>query len=798
LPEHPRALATLARLRADGGDHERAAALYQQAAALEPDAAEQARLYAAAAITFEDQLGQEDKAVELYTRALSAQADHEAASERLVDIYARRKQLPEAEALLDRQARRAAGDSERLAAIETRLGGVCLEAGNVDKALECFAKAYELSPESLPLLRMYGDLRFSRGDWKQAAELLASTLRLHWQALSAADVLDITLRLGRAHLELGNTDEAIKAYRDAKAASPQSRPAMEALSTLYASKADWAAWVAEREELAAVAERDDRAEIWEAIGDACAERLSDGTRAEAAYRKALESEPGRRSTLQKLLDIYTKASRWEPAVEILSEVAKIETDPAVRAKTLLTAAQLYKNELGRPTDAAAMLERCLDDAPEMVAAFNELEAMRRDAGDWKGLATSYRAMLERLPASAPAKLRLELWNRLADVALQRLRDKKLGMTALEESLAIDATDVARQEMLAHLYDMAGPEARERAIASHQRLIARDPHRTDSYLALAKLYGEIGEIDKQWCVAAALWYLKKTNPAMEILFRRYRPPQARPSRQPLGEEMWRRVLHPEEDRMLGELLAIAAPYLTPPAAQDPGTFGLKRKNLVELATDESLPSRVLVQLADTLGVAKPDVFRLDGETGQTTLFCLKDRAGPRPAILLGAPTQRRSSFDLVFDLGNVISFLRPERFLKYALRTPGALQMGVEVVLAMAAVPGFRVPAGQGAQLAAYLQREIPPAVVARLVDAGRALGERGGVDIAKWVATMDLSAGRVALALSGDLGAAFRVISGEMIPTSPVPIHRRMADLVAFSVSEDYFACRRHLGLTVA
>ncbi|HEY5089159.1 MAG TPA: hypothetical protein VIK30_04275, partial [Polyangia bacterium] len=49
----------------------------------------------------------------------------------------------------------------------------------------------------------------------------------------------------------------------------------------------------------------------------------------------------------------------------------------------------------------------------------------------------------------------------------------------------------------------------------------------------------------------------------------------------------------------------------------------------------------------------------------------------------------------------------------------------------------------------------------------------------------------------GELAAAFRVISSEPVPVSPVPARRRMADLVAFSVSEDYFACRRELGLAI-
>jgi hypothetical protein len=51
--------------------------------------------------------------------------------------------------------------------------------------------------------------------------------------------------------------------------------------------------------------------------------------------------------------------------------------------------------------------------------------------------------------------------------------------------------------------------------------------------------------------------------------------------------------------------------------------------------------------------------------------------------------------------------------------------------------------------------------------------------------------------LTGELSAAFRVISSEPVPVSPVPARRRMADLVAFSVSEDYFACRRELGLAI-
>jgi hypothetical protein len=83
--------------------------------------------------------------------------------------------------------------------------------------------------------------------------------------------------------------------------------------------------------------------------------------------------------------------------------------------------------------------------------------------------------------------------------------------------------------------------------------------------------------------------------------------------------------------------------------------------------------------------------------------------------------------------------------------------------------------------------------------AGRALTEARGdnIDVTKWLAATHLSAARTALVLTGDLGAAARVIMSEPIPLTPISVQKRLLDLVGFSVSDDYFACRRHLGLTI-
>jgi len=798
--EHPRALAILARVCREKGDHRRAAELYQKAATGEANGAEQARLLAEAGTETLDHLRDEDGAVALYTRALAADPDQAAASERLVDIYVRRGRWDEVETLLDQAALGAdEGDPDRRADVQTRLAVACIELGKKEKALACLEAAHRLRPELLPLLRTYADLRFGRGEWAEAAELYGSMLRLHRAALPASEALGVLDRIGRCQTELGNSDGALESYRQAIALDPGHRPAIEALASLQAARGDWNAWVIERETLAALVAPGDRGASWEEIGDACVERLADDARAEAAYRKSVEADPARRSTIEKLLAMYLRTKRFEPAVEMLRARARVETDPAARAGTYHEAARLLLGELARPAEAAELLECCLEDAPGTTEAYEELAKLREQMGDWKGLAKATRAAIDRLPADAPRDLRLRLWSRLGDLALRRLLDRPLAMEAYEAAAALAPDDLQRVETLAHVYDVIGPGARDRAIATHQRLIAHDPHRTDSYLALAKLFGEAGEIDKQWCVAATLWYLKKITPPLDELFRRFRPPQVRPARQAFTDETWRRVIHPDEDRRLDAIFAIASPFLAAPAAQSPTEVGLKRRSQIDVAHDQSVPVRALVLLCQTLALPIPDLFRMEGETGQTTLLNVQHRGGPRAVLVLGPPTLRRGSFDLVFDLGAHLAFLRPERFPKVALRTPAMLRVGLEALRALVAPVAPRPGGGEAEQLKAYLQRTMPPAVLAPLAEAMRKLGDLRDPDaeLGKWLAATDLSAARAALVLTGDLAAAFRTISSEPVPLSPVPIHRRMADLVAFSVSDDYFACRRQLGLAV-
>jgi len=80
--------------------------------------------------------------------------------------------------------------------------------------------------------------------------------------------------------------------------------------------------------------------------------------------------------------------------------------------------------------------------------------------------------------------------------------------------------------------------------------------------------------------------------------------------------------------------------------------------------------------------------------------------------------------------------------------------------------------------------------VSKLLQAGSQL------DLKKWVASIDLTADRAGFLLAHDLQLATEVIRATEDAAS-IPTKERMKEIVLFSVSEDYFAIREKLGISV-
>jgi hypothetical protein len=89
------------------------------------------------------------------------------------------------------------------------------------------------------------------------------------------------------------------------------------------------------------------------------------------------------------------------------------------------------------------------------------------------------------------------------------------------------------------------------------------------------------------------------------------------------------------------------------------------------------------------------------------------------------------------------------------------------------------------------QRDAVRSMTQKLLDAAPEL------DMRAWMAGVDLTADRIGFVLSNDLKIANAVIEASPEDSSSVSRKERLSELLAYSVSEQYFELRKHIGIAL-
>jgi tetratricopeptide (TPR) repeat protein len=755
-------LTTLAELCRGQGDIVRAAELLEQASACATDPAQQAALLFELAVVQEDDLGDPTEAGRLYARILEADPEHAPAARRMAGLHA---------------------GAERWEALEPLLALLARVAP--DACAELTARP--------AVVRGIGELYIASGRWGEAAAVYQKAVDQQQEAAPAAERIDLLQSLARCRMALGESDAALDCQERVLGIDPARPDAIEALASAHIAGDSFTALAVGGQILRYVSDNETRGQLCEAIGDLYRETFDDRAQAIAAYRAALALAPGRRQTLYRLLELYALDKRWREAASAWERLAELDERPVSRAKCLFAAAIIARDELGDDAGCVSLLDRALDQAPELTKAFDALEEVLVRTQAWPELERRTRRMLERLPAEGFSELRLRLLGALGELALAHLDDPASAVSAFEAAAALAPDGAPRRERLADAYLEAGPSFHDKALAEHQQLIAHNPDRLASYQALAKLYARVGAVDQLWCVAGTLAFLRRAAPELQKFHEAHRPRTFSAARRPFDEQLWRKLAHPSEDPLLGALFGLIGPYLgaVAPPRDD---AGLRRKDRVDTAADGHPVAQALRYVAGTFDLPLPDLFFKPDDPGGLSLVSL--RAGP--ALVAGKGTDRRTSEnELVFEMGQRLALLRPERFVRCLFAGPAELGTTVHAALAVAQVPAGKDDRGS---LAARLRRAIPRLVLDSAAPIARELAAARGelIDLAGWTTAADLTAARAAFALTSDLAAAARVISTDTAAGSALAPKARLKDLIAFSVSPQHFEARKFLGLEIA
>ncbi len=713
--------------------------------------------------------------------------------------------------MLARQAEH--GDRLERARREGQLGRAYEQLHRTEKAAKHYRIAVESDPDNLEAAlglaqTLLTEAQAAEGAtaptpaaeerWKEIDRRYREILARHRTGLADGQVADIWHRLGLTARALGDDKKAENALRRALERDPGHEATLQALVDLGGQRSDWKMVIEAKRAMIDRAPDTLKVKLLDEIGDLQQGKLKDPGHAVGAYLEALKLQPGSRMLLHKLLDAYSEQKQWRRSVDILGELAAQETSPARRSKYHYAAAVVARDELADTELAVDRFSAALDDAPETPKAFEAIDKLLTDGKDYKNLARQVRKQLKRMGDEAPADKVLELWTRLGDLYVDHLGNPSLAIEAYEIAAQIDPDDRARHEQLAELYIEAGESRRTDAIRELQTLLGFAPDRVELYKALSNLYRDEGELDKAWCLAQALVFLGAAGDAEKALYARYRPAQFIPATRRLTEELWQKaIIHPLEDRHVGAIFASTLGPIAATTAQGAAAFGLDPAARIDVEHDGRLVPRVVKYATSVLGVEPTPMVWLDQGDGLRIANTV-DKGKLAPSLLIGASHQGKGDErELAFEVGKRLAYLRPERFVTYAVQSIPKLEHAFAAAL-LAAGADARNASDEARKLAAAMKQSVPSAHLEQVAAVAGKLGDKlGNGAMLAWRSATDLTANRAGLILANDLASAAKAIATESTSLSGAPVKDRLRELLAYAVSESYFQVRRHLGLVV-
>ncbi|MCX4246406.1 hypothetical protein [Paraliomyxa miuraensis] len=337
---------------------------------------------------------------------------------------------------------------------------------------------------------------------------------------------------------------------------------------------------------------------------------------------------------------------------------------------------------------------------------------------------------------------------------------------------------------------------------HQSLIDADNLRFESYHALFDLYRRNDRLDEAQGVAATLCFLEQATPQEEAFAAQFHAPGMEMARYRLSEDVLRRhVCHPDQDPYVSAVLGLIAPAVAVWRATELPP-SLSRKARIDVTRDQLLISRMTEYVTDVLDVDRPELYLRAKEPGDLAMLNVKSDGRLYPSVvvfqnLLLCKTERQ----VAFALGRYLMDLYPPHFCFVALdRSVQAVKQVFKACLHRVGLPveGDRRALDQIAhEVFSRMQpraRDQLCVVLTKMVARGRS------IDVEQWVAAAELTACRVGLLLAGDLRDASTMISCEAAPlgvSAMLSPRDELDELVLYSISEDYFAARRALGLAV-
>lgn len=796
-PGHLPSLEAMRKIYLDAGDWLAAAKTLEQETTYHQQPRRVAELLVELGRLYDERLEEHDRAITVWEAAQKQDPDNEDAALPLAEEYVRVERWADAYPLLDmlvkRSGKRDQNEQHRLSFM---LGDVALRLAQHEAAIKALSKAYQIDQQHLPTLLKLAEAHYAAADWEKAFKYYQMLLVHHRDSLGRDEITDVFYKLGVVKREQGDRRKALNMFDKALEEDPHHRPTLEAMVGVHEKAGDFEQVIHYKKQILELADISERFGMLDEIGDLWHEKLKNAQKAIEAYSEASELDPKNHKVLHKLLGLYQQTKQWDEAIGVIQRVSDLDERKSAKAKYAYTIAVILRDELKDTDRAIVKFDEALDLDSTQLKAFEAINKILNTKKDWKQLERAFRKMIRRvMTAGNPdPELAFNLWHNLGVIYRDRLKHYESAVTAFNEAAQLRPDADQEHVILAELYTLLGPEKLENAIAEHQWLLRRDPYRVESYQALYRLYFDARAYDKAWCLAATLSFLKRADAEQQKFFADNRPSGPIRPQNRLNDERWLKDLaHPEQDLLLSKIFEQIWPAVLSLRVQSEKEAGLNKKHEVDPGSSTVTFARTFGFVSNVLGLPAPRLFLRTDVQGGLVHMPVWPLASVSGATLLSG----YSPSDLMFVAGRHLSDYRPEHYVRTMLKSNTELKV---VLLAGLRIANL-VPASDPAveQTAQQLASKMQPAQRDALVSLGKRFVDAGArTDVKKWLQSVELTACRAGFLVANDLETAAKMVT-QLGAQGPVdlPPKEKIKELVLFSVSEEYFRLREHLGIRI-
>jgi tetratricopeptide (TPR) repeat protein len=397
-PQHPGALAGLARMYEETADWEQAADTLRKLVAALPPGHDQERLDARHRLgaILKDRLGDARGAEEQLVEGLAAGGGgegHVPSMLTLAAIYSERRDWLKARQLLARAAAAVPDVNERIRLLLEAAQICATQLDDEVQAGEIYGEALLLDPTRSDIIDKLAAIRFKRGDWSGLLPLAEHLVAQLDPALGVAEKpagerARLWHQLARAAEETGDLARATDAYGKALEAQGEGVQAVASrrdLAALLFRMERWPEAAAAHEALLASAgelKRSDALAVLERLGVAYM-RAGEPARAIPALEKALTLEPRRRAVLEALVEAGKAAGDDDTVVRHTQALLAVTEDRQAKRDLLEHVATIHHERRKDPQRAIAAYRAALEIWPDERSIMHRLLELLSETKQWK-------------------------------------------------------------------------------------------------------------------------------------------------------------------------------------------------------------------------------------------------------------------------------------------------------------------------------------------------------------------------------------------------------------------------------